>query len=72
MQNLEAAAAEEARRLYEREFSHYNPYTIVIETEGIQSSQVEAFCCLVEQELLEKGERIKRNGIYFKIGRYQS
>ncbi|MCI9246254.1 MAG: hypothetical protein HFJ30_03905 [Clostridia bacterium] len=69
---LEAEASEEARRLYEREFHYHNPYTRVIETGGIPTSQVEEFCQMVEEELLRKGEKIHREGKYFKIERYQA
>lgn len=68
---LEAEASEEARRLYEREFSFFNPYTREIETEGISHSKEEAFCQMVEDELRRRGEKILRNGRYFKISRYQ-
>lgn len=68
---LEVLADEEARRLYEVEFSHHNPYTREIETSGIPYPQEEEFCQLVEQELLRKGEKIHRNGRYFKIARDQ-
>lgn len=68
---LEAEASEEARRLYEEEFHYYNPYTREIDTSGISSQQEERFCQMVEDELRRKGEKIHRNGRYFKIARYQ-
>ncbi len=74
MENMElqAIASEEARRLYEKEFSYFNPYTREIDTEGIPYTQKEAFCRMVEEELLQKGEKIRRQGQYFKIDKYQS
>ncbi len=69
---LEAMAAEEARRLYEVEFSFYNPYTRFICTDGIPADQEETFCRLVEEELLLKGEKIHRSGAMFKICEYQA
>ncbi|MCI9087634.1 MAG: hypothetical protein HFJ32_03660 [Clostridia bacterium] len=68
---LEVEASEEARRLYEREFHYNNPYSREIETNGIPYSQEEQFCQMVEDELRLKGEKIHRNGRYFKIDRYQ-
>lgn len=68
---LEAEASEEARRLYEEEFHYYNPYTREIDTRGIPYSQEEWFCQMVEDELHLKGEKIHRDGRYFKIDRYQ-
>ena len=68
---LTAMASEEARRLYEKEFSYFNPYTREIDAEGIPFSQREAFYQMVEEELLEKGEKIRRQGQYFEIERYQ-
>ncbi len=68
---LEAMAAEEARRLYETEFSFNNPYTRTIETAGVPEDQKEAFCKFVEEELAWRGEKINRKGEYFKIERYQ-
>lgn len=70
--DLVALAAEEARRLYEANFHHYHPYTVEIETDGVPYDKVEYFCRLVEEELLTKGEKIRRDGRYFKIDRYQS
>lgn len=68
---LEVEASEEARRLYEREFHHHNPYTREIDTSGIPYAQEEQFCQMVEDELRLKGEKIHLNGRYFKIDRYQ-
>ena len=70
--DLVALAAEEASRLYEVNFHHYHPYTVEIETDGVSYDKVETFCRLVEEELLAKGEKIRREGRYFKIDRYQS
>lgn len=71
MTHLEALASEEARRLYEEEFSYYNPYTREIFTDGVSFDEEEAFCRMVEQELANRGEKIERQGRYFKISRYQ-
>ena len=68
---LEAMASEEARRLYEKEFSYCNPYTVTIEDNEIPHNLRDSFYQLVEDELLEKGEKISRNGQYFKIDKYQ-
>lgn len=68
---LQAMASEEARRLYEKEFSCFNPYTREIDAEGIPFTQRETFYRMVEDELREKGEEIQRQGPYFKIARYQ-
>ena len=68
---IEALASEEARRLYEKEFSYYNPYTREIDAEGIPFLEREKFYQLVEEELLQKGEMIQRDGAYFKIMKYQ-
>ena len=70
--DLVALAAEEARRLYEANFHHHHPYTVEIETDGVPEDRTEYFCRLVEEELLAKGEKIRREGQYFKIDRYQS
>ena len=68
---IEARACEEAVRLYENEFHYYNPYTREINAEGIPYSKQEMYFRLVEEELLAKGEKILRQGAYFKIARYQ-
>jgi len=68
---IEAMASEEAVRLYEKEFQHYNPYTREINADGIPYSKQEIYFRLVEEELLAKGEKIQRQGAYFKIERYQ-
>lgn len=70
--DLVALAAEEASRLYEANFHHYHPYTVVIETDGVPFDRVEYFCSLVEEELALKGEKIRRDGRYFKIEKYQA
>lgn len=69
---IEAMAAEEARYLYETEFSHENPYTRFINDDSVPISQRELFCRLVEEELAMKGEKIHRDGNMFKICRYQA
>ena len=71
MDALTALASEEARRLLEEEFSYDNPYTVVIEDEGVPYTQRDRFYGLVEEELLMKGEKITRNGQFFKIDKYQ-
>lgn len=68
---LEARASEEARRLYEQEFHYYNPYSREIDIKGIPCALEDKFCRMVEEELELKGEKIHRNGKYFKIDRYQ-
>ena len=69
---LESKASEEAQRLYEKEFSFHNPYTVII-CDGIPFSQREEFYRLVEEELNSRDEKIIRpyNQQYFKIVRYQ-
>lgn len=73
MDNIKALAYEEAQRLLEKCFSFYNPYTCIIETDiyEIPFNKKEEFCTLVEEELLEKGKKISREGEYFKIDKYQ-
>ena len=51
---------------------HYHPYTVEIETNGVPYDKEEYFCRLVEEELQKKGEKISRDGRYFKIDRYQA
>lgn len=72
---LEALAYEEAVRLLEKEFSFHNPYSRVIETEGIPYGDIETFCRLVEDELELKKEKITRDNKYpnlFKIDKFQA
>lgn len=69
---LEAMASEEARRIYEKEFSYHNPYTREIESDGVPVGLEEAYYRMVENELALRGEKIFRDGKYFKISRYQS
>ncbi len=69
--NIKVRAYEEAQRLLEKCFSFHNPYTCIIEAEGIPFEQQDKFYQLVEEELLKKGERIIREGEYFKIERFQ-
>ena len=69
--DIESLAYEEAQRIMEECFSFYNPYTCIIEVEEIPFEQREHFCQLVEDELFERGERIKRDGPYFKIIKFQ-
>ena len=73
---LYAEASEEARRLYEKEFSYYNPYTVIIEDDGIPHNSRDRFYELVKTILLvEKGEHVSsnpENPKYFKIDKYQS
>jgi len=64
-------AYEEAQRLIETCFNYYNPYTCIIEAEDIPFEEREGFYRQVEEELLAKGEEIRREGAYFKIKRYQ-
>lgn len=68
---MEALAYDEAQRLLETSFNFYNPYTCIIETEGIPFNEKELFCKMVEQELALRGEKINRRGEYFKITKYQ-
>lgn len=68
---LEALAYDEARRIIEEECNHYNPYTRIIECGEVPYGQQEEFCRRVEEELKLKGELINRDGVYFKILRYQ-
>jgi len=68
---LMAIASEEARRLYEKEFSYFNPYTREIEDEGIPAALCPLYYQMVEEELRLKGEAITRHGKYFKIDKYQ-
>ena len=70
--DLSALAYDEAGRLYENFFHHYYPFTVEIETTGVPYDREEAFCRLVEYELALKGEKIRRNGRYFKIDKYQA
>ena len=70
--DLVALAAEEAIRLYEVYFHHHHPYTVEIETDGVPSDRIDYFCRLVEEELELKGEKIRRDGRYFKIAKYQA
>lgn len=69
--DIRELAYEEAQRLLETCFSFYNPYTCIIEAEGVEYDEREDFYRLVEEELLCKGERIRREGQYFKISKYQ-
>lgn len=70
--DLVALASEEANRLYETYFHHHHPYSVEIETYGVPTGREDYFYRLVEEELLNKGEKIRRNGQYFKIDRYQA
>ena len=72
MTDMNALAYEEAQRLLEKCFSFFNPYTCIIDAEGIPFEKREKFYSLVEEELLKKGEKIIREGELFKIKRYQS
>ncbi len=67
---LYARAYEEAQRLIEKSFSFYNPYTCIIESDGIPYEDKETFYNYVEQILKEKGEEIKRSERFFKIVKY--
>lgn len=69
---LEARAYDEAQRLLERDFSFYNPYTCIIEADEIPFGDRDRFYGLVEIELAAKGEKISRDGQYFKISKYQN
>ncbi len=70
---LEAKASDEAQRLYEKEFSFYNPYTVTMDDEGIPFTQRKEYYHLVERELALRGEEINRpfDGPFFKITKYQ-
>ena len=70
--DLVAMAAEEASRLYETCFHHYHPWSVDIDTTGVPYDKVETFCRLVEEELALRGEKIRRDGRYFKIDKYQA
>ena len=69
--DITALAYEEAQRLLEACFSFDNPYTCMIESSGVPFEQQEDFYQMVEEELLERGEKIRREGSYFKILRFQ-
>lgn len=71
MNDITALAYDEAQRLLETCFACYFPYTCVIEDYGVAFEEQEKFYGQVEEELLLKGEKITRNGKYFKIDRYQ-
>ena len=72
---LYAEASEEARRLYEHDFSYYNPYTVIIDDHMIPFYSRDRFYELVKTILyVEKGEHVSSdpsNPGYFKIDRYQ-
>ncbi len=69
---LEALAYDEALRLMEVYFTHVHPYTCWIDIPAdVSYNEVDFFCRLVEDELLLKGEKITRNGKFFKINRFQ-
>ena len=70
--DIRALSYEETQRLLETCFTFYNPYTCIIEAEGIPFENQEQFYRMVEEELLAKGEKIRREGPYFKILRFQS
>ena len=71
MNDITALAYDEAQRLLETCFACYYPYTCIIEDDGVPFEKRETFYRQVEEELLLKGEKITRNGKYFKIDRYQ-
>lgn len=68
---LMAKASEEACRLLEKEFSFHNPFKVVIEDQEIPFTSRNKFYALVEEELRMKGEKITRDGQFFKIDKYQ-
>lgn len=68
---LEALAYDEAQRLLEKEFTYHNPYTRIIECDEIPYNQQSEFCQIVEKELELKGEKITRDGKFFKINKFQ-
>ena len=70
---LEMKASDEAQRLYEKEFSFYNPYTVTIDDYDIPFSQREEYYRMVQRELELRGEEITRpiDGPFFKINKYQ-
>ena len=70
---LEALAYDEALCLLETSFSFDNPYTCVIDLPPeISFNDESAFYRQVEEELAAKGEKIAREGEFFKILRYQN
>lgn len=69
---LEALAYDEAVRLKEKWFNHYHPYTCWIEIpKDVSFVDEDYFCRLVESELEIMGEKITRDGKFFKINRFQ-
>ena len=68
---LEVLAYEEAQRLIEKEFWFINPGVCEIYAEHIPSSERDKFYKLVEEILLEKGEKITRHGEFFSIDKFQ-
>ena len=69
---LEALAYDEAMRLKEEYFDHYHPYTCWMEIPAeVSYVDEDAFCVLVQEELERMGEKITRDGIYFKIDKFQ-
>ena len=71
MDDIYAKAYDEAQRLMETCFSYCNPYTCIIEDDGIPFDMQDKFYSLVEEELQLKGEKITREGKYFKINKHQ-
>lgn len=69
---LSALAYDEATRLVEEYFSHHHPYTCWMEIPAeVSYAEEEFFCSLVESELRARGEKITRDGKYFKIDKFQ-
>lgn len=68
---LEVLAYEEAQRLIEKEFWFLNPGVCEIYAEHIPSSQRDKFYQLVEEELVQKGEKITRYREFFSIDKFQ-
>lgn len=70
MDDMTALVYEEVQRLLEVYFSHHHPYTCEIQADGIPFNQRDTFYQMVEEELIKRGKRIKRDrmyGQYFKI-----
>lgn len=69
---LEALAYDEAMRLKETYFGHHHPYTCWMEIPAdVSFIDEDEFCMLVQLELERSGEKITRDGRFFKINRFQ-
>lgn len=70
---LEALAYDEAIRLKETYFDHHHPYTCWMEIPAeVSFVDEDEFYWLVQVELERQGEKITRNGKFFKIDRFQN